>query len=276
MQSLVQEIGLQVDALLETSKVCLLCIDGNIAAGKTTLKGIIRDSLASKSHWLTVREIEERVTEAPNNLFADYLDSKHQTPNPYCYDFQKWIVKDKTCQYESILAEQATQSKCVILMDRSFRADFEVFCHFYKEKFHEGTFAQICALHCATRAKYPSLYSPDILVYLDSSVSTCMKRILQRGIPQEEKAYSKQDISKPCQMYKSMYKQVFVAHTSLYRVSRDETGYYPYRTLAIVAPPPPPPPPTCNNQHTNQQEQHNQDRPSPIVILVPNENAINV
>jgi deoxyadenosine/deoxycytidine kinase len=95
----------------------------------------------------------------------------------------------------------------VIFVDRSMAADAYVFCRGLYERGVIGSkdwYAYLYGVE-ALRRKYPTLFDPDLLVYLHGDVDTCMHRIALRNRAGEKSGYDRAYLESIESRYKHLY-----------------------------------------------------------------------
>ncbi|GIQ89415.1 deoxynucleoside kinase, partial [Kipferlia bialata] len=152
----------------------IICLEGNIAAGKSTLAKTLSDTLGYKVFM-------EPVVHNP------YLELFYQDPKKWALDLQIWIFKQRAETYCRALQHMQSTGQGVIL-DRSVFSDI-VFAWTCTEDncIDKEGFAQYMKLRNDTLADLPM---PSLVLYLDVEPTTCHYRIMnvrkracESGIP---------------------------------------------------------------------------------------------
>ncbi len=169
----------------------LLTFSGNIGAGKTTFADIAEKNIFARvSGNDACFKLEKE--DIPKNL-VDYYKQKRifeekekkgfKIPRPLIYETQLVFLEGKKEQLLKI-SELLSQGTCHV-QDRSIYEDGEIFASNWYER------GAISAKNWGDyMLKYRSLISqllkPHLIVYLNTTPETCMKRIRERKRPGEE------------------------------------------------------------------------------------------
>lgn len=156
-------------------KTILISLQGNIAAGKTTLL----DALATTRQFGIIREpVELWQNSFPDNL----LELFYRDPSRWAFTFQigAFITRAKTLR--EIIAR--TNHTCNI-QERSIACDKQVFAELTHRlgtmtdteyELYSGLWNFLTENYCI---------KPNLIIYLRTPATICHKRIQQRGRPEE-------------------------------------------------------------------------------------------
>lgn len=137
-------------------------IAGNIGAGKSTLV----QALSQTFGWTPLFE-----PAAENPYLADFYR-----------DMRRWAFHSQVffLIHRARLHRQAAATPGIVVQDRSLYEDAEIFARTLYEQghMHPRDYATYCALYETLR---DLLRPPDLVVYLQASVSTLLARIARRG-----------------------------------------------------------------------------------------------
>ncbi len=158
----------------------LVCVEGNIAAGKSEL-------LSWYNMYSGVSVMKE-----PINVWTDFrnynlLDLKYQDRSGKRGHEMSFQVFANMTRYKRLeetygtmdvrMIERSPQSGTLVFADRARRQgslsnlNFEILCEFNK---------------ILSNGPYKEMVSPDLVVYLDASPEICYRRIRERGRPEEK------------------------------------------------------------------------------------------
>lgn len=139
-----------------------VAIAGNIGVGKSTLTGILAESMGWKPFYEAVDE---------NPYLADFYK-----------DMQRWSFHSQVFFLSRRLQHhrQLVDHPGSVVQDRSVYEDAEIFARnlFEQGKMTPRDYQAYHDLYNGIRAFLPP---PDLLVYLNSNVDTLLERIKQRG-----------------------------------------------------------------------------------------------
>jgi deoxyadenosine/deoxycytidine kinase len=139
----------------------IICVEGNIAAGKSTFAARLADDLGYKL-------FEEPVAENP------WLEKFYQDPVRYAIDLQLWMVEFRANAYKQALALRAS-SHCGVVMDRSLFSDV-VFAR-NSEVLGQIDAAGMLRYYSKLEALCAGVPAPDVTLYLDTAPEMCLWRI---------------------------------------------------------------------------------------------------
>lgn len=143
----------------------LICIEGNIGVGKSTLT----KALATK---LKAHAMYEPVVENP------YLEKFYENPKRYALEMQFWLMSRRFEMHEEAIRHIWKTGQTVI-MDRSIYGDWV----FAKKNWLDGNIEDIgyksYVKHRDVMNKH--LLVPHTVVWLQAHPSTCQERIAERG-----------------------------------------------------------------------------------------------
>lgn len=143
----------------------LICIEGNIGAGKSTLAKDLAESLGALPMF-------EPVGENP------YLELFYGDPERYALEMQFWLMSRRFEMHEEAIRHIWETGQSVV-MDRSIYGDWV----FAKKNWLDGNIEDVGYTsylhHRETMSRY--LLVPHVVVFLDATPNTCHKRIQERG-----------------------------------------------------------------------------------------------
>lgn len=143
----------------------LVCIEGNIGSGKTTLS----EKLANK---LEARVMYEPVRENP------YLDQFYADPKRFALEMQFWLMSRRFELHEEAV-KHIWKTGQTVIMDRSIYGDWV----FAKKNWIDGNIDDIgyasYLKHRDVMNKY--LMAPHVVLFLNVSPDDCQNRIVARG-----------------------------------------------------------------------------------------------
>jgi len=152
-----------LDALIAASNIHFLAIEGVIGAGKTTLCTMLGETLGAKI-------VLERFEENP------FLKDFYRDPERYAFQTQIFFLLTRYKQQQELF--QADLFHRFLVTDYIFEKD-KIFAYLNLQdeelKLYETVVGSI----------EHSIPSPDLVVYLQSSVPRLMQNIRQRGRPYE-------------------------------------------------------------------------------------------
>lgn len=138
----------------------IFILEGNIAAGKSTLASKLADM-----YGLTL--FTEPLEENP------YLELFYENPKEWGYQMQNWFFNQRLNTYKAAL--EASKTAKAVLLDRSVFGDL-VFAHnSYKDGFISE--ADFKLYNEQYRLQLKDLPLPTAILYLDASPETCYYRI---------------------------------------------------------------------------------------------------
>lgn len=138
----------------------IFILEGNIAAGKSTLASKLADM-----YGLTL--FTEPVEENP------YLELFYENPKQWGYQMQNWFFNQRLNTYRE--AVQVAKTAKGVLLDRSVFSDL-VFAHnSYEDGFISEADFKLYNEQYQTKLK--ELPLPTVILYLDASPETCYYRI---------------------------------------------------------------------------------------------------
>lgn len=139
-----------------------VAVAGNIGVGKTTLTRL----LSERFGWTALFEAE---AENP------YLEDFYQDMSAWAFHSQVFFLAHRLAHYHALMRQPGS-----VIQDRSIYEDAEVFARnlYVQGVLSERDWQSYRALY---EAVLPLLRPPDLVVYLQASVSTLTERIRQRG-----------------------------------------------------------------------------------------------
>jgi deoxyadenosine/deoxycytidine kinase len=158
----------------------LVCVEGNIAAGKSEL-------LSWYNMYNGVTVMKEPITLWTDFRNYNLLDLKYQDRSGKRGHEMSFQVLANLTRYKQLeetygtmdvrMIERSPQSGTLVFADRARRhgslsnLNFEIICEFNK---------------ILSNGPYRDMVTPDLVVYLDASPEICYRRIRERGRPEEK------------------------------------------------------------------------------------------
>ena len=143
----------------------IVCIDGNIAAGKTTV----------------LQEIEKKGYPVYYEPFSDnpWLPLYYQNPKKYALNTQLWFLSSRFKQYKN--ADFSTRK--IVFVERSIYTDRFVFVELIKQQGNLDELEVDTYKYHFEICKNPL---PDLTIVLDTPPTECKERMTVRGRGMEE------------------------------------------------------------------------------------------
>ena len=143
----------------------IVCIDGNIAAGKTTV----------------LQEIEKKGYPVYYEPFSDnpWLPLYYQNPKKYALNTQLWFLSSRFKQYKN--ADFSTRK--IVFVERSIYTDRFVFVELIKQQGNLDELEVDTYKHHFEICKNPL---PDLTIVLDTPPTECKERMTVRARGMEE------------------------------------------------------------------------------------------
>lgn len=143
----------------------LICIEGLIGAGKSTLTRALSELIGARAMY-------EPVEENP------YLEKFYADPRRYALEMQFWLMSKRFSMHEEAI-RHIWQTGQTVIMDRSIYGDWI----FAKRNFLDGNIDSIgYANYCSHRSVMDRyLLAPHSVVWLSVNPKTCLNRISIRG-----------------------------------------------------------------------------------------------
>jgi deoxyadenosine/deoxycytidine kinase len=167
-------------------KVVFVHVDGNLAAGKTSLI----EKLISYCEKL-IKRCRVRPSVYVEDVTKNKYWSTYYTDKADVFGFQEQNLANKIDALRAFVEESQSQSQSqskkgthVMIVDRSARADVEVFCRYYCETAHKISKKQFGELQnkLALFERYCAEHQVQQLYwYVDVDVDECMARIRSRA-----------------------------------------------------------------------------------------------
>ena len=155
------------------NKQLVLSIEGNIGSGKSTLINILKTRIGSDIEVMT-----EPVTKWTNCRGENMLGAFYSDPKRYAYTFQSFAFVTR------MMAQQLAQEKKIRILERSSLSDH---C-FAKNCYDNGLMNDV---EWAAYEEWWSFFanslkgSPQGIIYLRTSPSTCYSRVQKRNRSEE-------------------------------------------------------------------------------------------
>lgn len=157
----------------------IICVEGNIGAGKTSLLKHIEDHVTFKApHIIALEPVDDwmnlRAGNDAKSLFEHYYDDKQR----YGFMFQMYALQTR---FKHILELQKAHPDAIVLCERSHLTDSMIFANMLYE---DGVISPI--EHTVYKSWYDfavQLIQPKIggIIYLRVDPDVCAQRILKRN-----------------------------------------------------------------------------------------------
>lgn len=159
------------------SKPFVICFEGNIGAGKTT----IIENLASLFGSDKVVILKEPISLWRNFHGHNMLDLYYKYPKQFAFTLQTFVQTSLLRQYHSTL--QKCDRDRIILMERSMSSSKNFFIPImernrYIDEHETNVSSYLCDV-------FSDLFPVDLVVYLRSDPNQCIERIKTRGRKEE-------------------------------------------------------------------------------------------
>lgn len=172
-------------------KIC--CIEGPIGVGKTSLCIELKKQLENNG-------INTIFYTEPFN--QQMLEQFLSDPKKYAYAFQLYMLTRR--QVIFVQAQYEAQKGSCCLIDRSLIGDY-VFATLQQQE--NNITNEDFEIYKSVYKQF-SEFKPDVIIYLDSTIETQLKRILKRG-RSGENAYQIKYLEKLNSVYKDVLKESF-------------------------------------------------------------------
>jgi len=172
-------------------KIC--CIEGPIGVGKTSLCIELKKQLENNG-------INTIFYTEPFN--QQMLEQFLSDPKKYAYAFQLYMLTRR--QVIFVQAQYEAQKGSCCLIDRSLIGDY-VFATLQQQE--NNITNEDFEIYKSVYKQF-SEFKPDVIIYLDSTIETQLKRILKRG-RSGENAYQIKYLEKLNTVYKDVLKESF-------------------------------------------------------------------
>lgn len=153
-----------MDVTKDTS-MKMICIEGNIGAGKSTLSKQLAEQMGAQVFY-------EPTDDNP------YLDRYYHDPKRYALEMQFWLMSKRFEMHEVAIRHIWSTGQSVI-MDRSIYGDWL----FAKKNWEDGNIDnagyESYLHHRDVMTRY--LLTPHVMLFLEALPETCMDRIKERG-----------------------------------------------------------------------------------------------
>ncbi|KAL9641908.1 hypothetical protein ABK040_000285 [Willaertia magna] len=196
MQSLLHSIKQQIIKAVSSSnsgsnnnakELFVICVDGNIGAGKTTFCNQLINYLTF-NNFKNICYITENVDN--NELFNNYLKNQKE----YGLQFQKWILNNKIEQYQQFINNNnLNNNPKIVIFDRSLFADKFVFVNNLNQLnilTNEELNNYNLEFNKYLKNLPKELFFPNLYIYLNVNIPTILERIKSRNRSIESTTYS--------------------------------------------------------------------------------------
>ena len=152
----------------------IFIIEGNIGAGKSSLLKLIEKSIPNSII------LGEPVTEWKNIGGDNLLNCLYSEPERWCFTFEVCSMISKIKKLKNALKDDSTY----IFMERSLYSDkaFHQVSYFL-EKIDTKEMLILKDFYNNFKLEYPC---PNGIIYINTDVKTCLKRIKERGRKEEQ------------------------------------------------------------------------------------------
>lgn len=158
-----------------------LCVDGNIASGKSSFCKSLRDILVSKGYnvILYTEPLEKwRNVGGMNLLQLFYENSKR-----WAFTFQINALLNVADMEKNALIYSL--NNYIVIMERCSFSIFEIFCKYLSENVFSSAESSIIEDFKSKYTSIINIYNKILYVYLKTDYSTCHKRLQERGRSEE-------------------------------------------------------------------------------------------
>lgn len=176
----------------------IFAIEGNIGAGKTTLGRNLVAHLTQ--HGVQATFLPERFPDALLQDFIQFAAAHPGEKNPHAFPLQMAILECRLDTYQQALNLSRTGGRAV-LIDRSLPGDYV----FARLNHRMGNIDDDEWQRYVERVERVDFLAPTAILYLDSSVATCKRRIHYRGRAEEDK-YSSDYLAQVAATYDAVLK----------------------------------------------------------------------
>lgn len=159
----------------------ILCVDGNIASGKSTFCNNLCDLLTKRGYKVVLytEPIEKWKNVGGMNLLQlFYSDTKR-----WAFTFQINALLNIVDIEKQALIHSLNGS--IVIMERSSLSVFQIFCKYLSQHVFSSAESSIIE---DFRSKYPSIfdnYKNIFYIYINTNYNTCYQRLQERSRPEE-------------------------------------------------------------------------------------------
>lgn len=193
----------------------LICLDGNIGAGKSTILARLKEEIKSLPH---IAVLQEPISSWTNAKGINLLSAYYHDPYTYAYPFQMHILETVTDTLEKAIADPKLN---ILLCERSMFTNYEVFGRMLID---QGTMdTEQAQIYTSAFEKCWSRIASKIegyaILYLDTPVDECFSRIRLRARDGEAKI-TREYLEKVDHYYQNMLDK---QDSHVVRVKEDQT-----------------------------------------------------
>jgi deoxyadenosine/deoxycytidine kinase len=139
----------------------IVCIDGLIGAGKST----VLSELENRGYYVFKEEVEK---------WGIFLDRFYKDPKRWGFTLQLAILNSMIEQYE--VMQELIKSNDIVFVERAPTSSMAFGYNAYKLGYIDDEEFKIYKEIFAN-----FIWKPDVSIFIDTPINTCMKRIKQRG-----------------------------------------------------------------------------------------------
>lgn len=170
-----------------SSKPIIICVEGNIGAGKTTFVEHVQELLGEESRLANkkIRVLREpvdiwtRVKDVDGNTI---LENFYKDPKRWAFAFQMLALSTRMSQIQTAIAENPDAD--ILLCERSLECDGYVFA---KMLYDDGMIDYLSYnIYKTMYDSFISQFSAQHILYLSVGPDVCKERIVKRGREGEE------------------------------------------------------------------------------------------
>lgn len=209
MERILSGIEKEIERFKENEPFCVI-FEGNVASGKTKFFENTLKYLEEKKNELGIYVVQVKENVEDNiELFKKYREN----PKEYAFDFQEWIVKHKVEQLKKKMEEheqQAKGKKIIIMMDRSFLADYYVFCrkHYQDGNLTKEQFEALGKLVGEVHDEFPYIFKPMLTICMCVTAEKALQRSMERN-RSGEKNYSLEEMTRLQNLHEELYSKLW-------------------------------------------------------------------
>nr|ACO10249.1 Deoxynucleoside kinase [Caligus rogercresseyi] len=158
-----------------------VCVEGNIASGKTTFLKLFEAGLSGCKSGPSVRVVEEPVSAWQNLHGHNILELMYKDPSRWGHLFQSYVALTMTQVHTMRVKEE------IKLMERSLLTAEKCFAaNLYNSgNMSEAEYRVLKEWYAYLNAHHKMKVLPDLIVYLQTTPETCLKRVISRSRHEE-------------------------------------------------------------------------------------------
>jgi deoxyadenosine/deoxycytidine kinase len=164
--------------MCSTKSLCIISIEGNIGAGKTTILKRLQDKMAGDKNIIFLLEPVDLWETMIDPITGDnILQSFYRDPHKYAFTFQVMAYSTRLANLREIIRQNPECS--VIICERSLTADKNIFAQML---YDDGKMDDLqFQVYNKFYTEYADDFHLDGIIYIDTSTETCYNRIKKRS-----------------------------------------------------------------------------------------------